>query len=133
MSSDGDLFDKGFGNRKAVLGAAHVETSWAAADAFNRPVQRLVTEYCWGEIWGDDRLPFKTRSMLNIAMLTVMNQHHELAVHVKGALTNGVTKDEIQAVLLQALVYGGAPAALAAFRTASAAIADWEGERAGGR
>jgi 4-carboxymuconolactone decarboxylase len=90
-----------------------------------------VTEYCWGEVWGDDRLPFKTRSMLNIAMLTAMNQHHELAVHVKGALTNGVTRDEIQAVLLQALVYCGAPATLAAFRTASAAIGDWDREHGG--
>lgn len=121
-----EMFETGFANRKAVLGAQHVDRSWAAADDFNRPAQRLVTEYCWGEVWGDDRLPFKTRSMVNIAMLTAMNQHHELAVHVKGALTNGVTVDEIQAVLLQAMVYCGAPAALAAFRTASAAIADWK-------
>lgn len=130
--SDETMFDKGFENRKTVLGAAHVEKSWANADAFNRPIQRLVTEYCWGEIWGDERLPFKTRSMLNIAMLTALDQQHELSVHVKGALTNGVTKDEIQAVLLQALVYCGAPAALAAFRTASAAIADWEKEHSAG-
>jgi 4-carboxymuconolactone decarboxylase len=131
MADDSDLFTKGFANRKSVLGADHVERSWAAADDFNRPVQRMVTEYCWGEVWGDDRLPFKTRSMLNIAMLTAMNQHHELAVHVKGALTNGVTRDEIQAVLLQALVYCGAPATLAAFRTASAAIGDWDREHGG--
>ncbi|MDP4024627.1 carboxymuconolactone decarboxylase family protein [Methylobacterium sp. NEAU 140] len=122
----GDLFEMGFDNRKAVLGAAHVEAAWENADAFNRPVQKLVTEYCWGAVWGDERLPFKTRSMLNIAMLTALNQHHELAVHVRGALNNGVTRDEIQAVLLQALVYCGAPAALAAFRTASTAIAEWE-------
>lgn len=133
MSDENEMFDKGFGNRKAVLGSAHVEKSWASADAFNRPVQRLVTEYCWGAVWGDDTLPFKTRSMLNIAMLTAMNQHHELAVHVKGALNNGVSKDEIQAVLMQALVYCGAPAALAAFRTASAAIVDWEKEHGGDR
>ena len=132
MADESDLFTKGFENRKAVLGGAHVETSWAGADAFNRPVQRLVTAYCWGEVWGDATLPFKTRSMLNIAMLTALNQHHELAVHVKGALTNGVTREEIQAVLLQALVYCGAPAALAAFRTASAAIGDWDREHAGG-
>ncbi|MCJ2013553.1 carboxymuconolactone decarboxylase family protein [Methylobacterium sp. J-076] len=132
MSDENPMFDAGFENRKAVLGAAHVEKSWANADAFNRPVQRLVTEYCWGEVWGDARLPFKTRSMLNIAMLTALNQQHELAVHVKGALTNGVSKDEIQAVLLQALVYCGAPAALAAFRTASAAVADWEKEHPAG-
>lgn len=94
-------FDKGLENRKKVLGASHVEKSWAGVDEFNRPMQKLVTEYCWGEIWGDATLPFKTRSMLNLAMLTAMSQHHELAAHVKGALTNGVTKDEIRAVLMQ--------------------------------
>lgn len=128
-TEESDLFRKGFENRKAVLGPGHVEASWAGADAFNRPVQRLVTEFCWGEVWGDERLPFKTRSMINIAMLTALNQHHELGVHVKGALTNGVSRDEIQSVLLQALVYCGAPAALAAFRTASAAMAEWEASR----
>jgi 4-carboxymuconolactone decarboxylase len=133
MADESELFTQGFENRKAVLGAAHVEKAWAGADAFNRPVQRLVTEYCWGEVWGDARLPFKTRSLLNIAMLTAMNQHHELAVHVKGALNNGATTDEIQAVLLQALVYCGAPATLAAFRTASAAIGEWDrAQQAGG-
>jgi 4-carboxymuconolactone decarboxylase len=119
------MFAKGFQNRKQVLGASHVEKSWANADDFNRPAQRLVTEYCWGEVWGDETLPFRVRSMLNLAMLTAMNQHHELGVHVKGALNNGVTSDEIRAVLLQAMIYCGAPAALAAFRTASVAMNDW--------
>lgn len=126
MSSQ--LFEKGFNNRKAVLGAAHVERSWSAADDFNKPMQELVTEYCWGAIWGDDTLPFKTRSLLNIGMLTAMSQHHELSVHVKGALTNGVTKDEIRAVLMQAGIYAGVPLALAAFRVAGDAIKAWEEE-----
>ncbi|MBF8789055.1 carboxymuconolactone decarboxylase family protein [Pseudomonas sp. USTB-Z] len=126
MSSE--LFEKGFNNRKAVLGAAHVDRSWAAADDFNKPMQALVTEYCWGAIWGDDTLPFKTRSLLNIGMLTAMSQHHELSVHVKGALTNGVTKDEIRAVLMQAGIYAGVPLALAAFRVAGDAIKAWEEE-----
>lgn len=130
MKEESELFRVGFENRKQVLGGAHVERSWAAADDFNRPVQRMVTEFCWGEIWGDKTLPFKTRSMINIAMLTAMSQHHELAVHIKGALNNGVSTEEIRAVLLQALVYCGAPAALAAFRTASAAIKEWEEGRA---
>jgi 4-carboxymuconolactone decarboxylase len=125
-----ELFDKGFANRKAVLGAAHVEKSWSAADDFNRPMQELVTEYCWGAIWGDDTLPFKTRSIINLSALTAMNQHHELGVHVKGALTNGVTKEEIRAVLMQAAIYCGVPAALAAFRVASEAIKAWETEHA---
>lgn len=126
MNDESELFRKGFANRKAVLGEGHVENSWNTANDFNRPAQRLVTEYCWGEVWGDDTLPFKTRSMINIAMLTAMNQHHELAVHVKGALTNGVSRQEIQSVLNQTLVYCGAPAALAAFRTAGKAIEEWD-------
>ncbi|RON42314.1 carboxymuconolactone decarboxylase family protein [Pseudomonas brassicacearum] len=125
-----ELFDKGFANRKAVLGAAHVEKSWSAADDFNRPMQELVTEYCWGAVWGDDTLPFKTRSIINLAALTAMNQHHELGVHVKGALTNGVTKEEIRAVLMQTAIYCGVPAALAAFRVASEAIKVWKAEHA---
>ncbi|MFA5489689.1 MAG: carboxymuconolactone decarboxylase family protein [Candidimonas sp.] len=121
-------FDKGFANRKAVLGAAHVEKSWANADDFNRPMQKLVTEYCWGEVWGDETLPFKTRSMLNLAMLTAMSQHHELAVHVRGALKNGVTKAEIGAILRQTGIYCGVPVALAAFRVATEVIEAYEAE-----
>jgi len=125
------MFDKGFENRKKVLGAEHVERSWAAADDFNRPVQKLVTEYCWGEVWGDDALPHRTRSMLNIAMLSVMNRGHELKLHVRGALRNGVTTDEIQAILMQVAIYGGVPASLEAFRIASEAIKAYEAEVAG--
>ncbi|WP_423199280.1 MULTISPECIES: carboxymuconolactone decarboxylase family protein [unclassified Cupriavidus] len=125
-----ERFDKGFANRKAVLGAGHVEKSWSNADDFNRPMQKYVTEACWGDIWGDPTLGFKTRSMLNLAMLTAMSQHHELAVHVKGALNNGVTKEEIRAVLMQAAAYCGAPLALAAFRVASEAIKAYEAETA---
>ncbi|MBN9021390.1 MAG: carboxymuconolactone decarboxylase family protein [Rhizobiales bacterium] len=125
---DNSMFEKGFENRKKVLGAAHVERSWAAADDFNRPVQKLVTEYCWGEVWGDDTLPHKTRSMLNIAMLSVMNRGHELKLHVRGALRNGVTTDEIQAILMQVAIYGGVPASLEAFRIASEAIKAYEAE-----
>ncbi|WP_454825231.1 carboxymuconolactone decarboxylase family protein [Paraburkholderia xenovorans] len=112
-------FEEGFANRKRVLGEAHVAKSWESADEFNRPMQKLVTEYCWGEVWGDTTLPFKTRSIVNIAMLTAMSQHHELAVHVRGALTNGVTKEEIRATIMHASVYCGVPLALAAFRIAT--------------
>jgi 4-carboxymuconolactone decarboxylase len=125
------MFDKGFENRKKVLGAEHVERSWAAADDFNRPIQKLVTEYCWGEVWGDDALPHKTRSMLNIAMLSVMNRGHELKLHVRGALRNGVTPAEIQAILIQVAIYAGVPASLEAFRVASEAIKAYEAETAG--
>ncbi|WPB59474.1 carboxymuconolactone decarboxylase family protein [Xylophilus sp. GOD-11R] len=124
------MFDVGFANRQKVLGAAHVQKSWDAADDFNRPMQKLVTEYCWGEIWGDPTLSLKTRSMLNLAMLTALSQHHELSVHVKGALTNGVTREEIRAVLMQAAIYCGAPLGLAAFRVASDAIKAWDAAQA---
>ncbi|GGO85384.1 gamma-carboxymuconolactone decarboxylase [Marinobacterium nitratireducens] len=124
-----ERFKNGFENRKKVLGNAHVEKSWSQADAFNRPMQALVTEYCWGEVWGDETLPFKTRSLLNLAMLTAINQHHELGLHVRGALNNGVSVDEIRAVLMQAAIYAGVPSALAAFRVASDAIKQWESEQ----
>jgi 4-carboxymuconolactone decarboxylase len=123
-----ERFNQGFNNRKEVLGDHHVEKSWEAADDFNRPMQKLVTEYCWGEIWGDPTLPFKTRSIINIAMLTAMSQHHELGIHVRGALRNGVTQEEIRAVLMQAAIYCGAPLGLAAFRVASEAIKAYEAE-----
>jgi 4-carboxymuconolactone decarboxylase len=99
-----------------------VEKSWAAADDFNRPMQELVTEYCWGAIWGRDDLPRKTRSLLNIAILTAVNRPHELKVHVAGALRNGATVEEIRGVLLQTAIYCGVPAAIDSFRVASEAI-----------
>lgn len=122
------MFDKGFENRKKVLGAQHVEKSWAAADDFNRPIQELVTAYCWGEVWGREGLPHATRSMLNIAMLSVMNRNHELGLHVRGALRNGVTVDQIQEILMQVAIYGGVPASLEAFRVASEAIKAYNAE-----
>jgi len=123
---DDPVFQRGFANRKAVVGAAHVERSWAAADDFNRPMQELVTRYCWGEVWGNEDLPFKTRSLLNIAMLTALNRPHELKLHVQGALRNGCTQAEIRAVLMQTAIYVGVPAALDAFRVASDAVKTFE-------
>lgn len=123
------LFEKGLEVRKAVLGAEFVEKSIASADDFNRPLQELVTEYCWGAVWTREGLPRRIRSMLNLAMLTALNRPHELKMHVKGALRNGVTKDEIREVLLQAMIYVGVPAAVDAFRTAREAIAEVESEK----
>ena len=119
---DSPMFQRGFENRKEVLGAEHVERSWAAANDFNRPIQELVTEYCWGAIWGRDDLPRKTRSLINLAMLTALNRPHELRVHVAGALRNGATVEEIRGVLLQTAIYCGVPAALDAFRVANDVI-----------
>lgn len=117
-----DVFDRGFEIRKSVLGAEFVEKSFASADDFNRPMQELVTEYCWGAVWGRDTLDKKMRSMLNLAMLAALNRPHELKMHVKGALTNGVTKDEIREVLLQVAIYAGVPAGVDAFRLAREAF-----------
>lgn len=117
-------FEKGLEIRKSVLGKEFVENSFANADDFNRPLQELVTEYCWGAVWGRDTLDKKTRSMLNLAMLAALNRPHELKMHVKGALRNGVTKDEIREVLLQVVIYAGVPAGVDAFRTAREAMAE---------
>ncbi|OUS91375.1 carboxymuconolactone decarboxylase family protein [Rhodococcus sp. NCIMB 12038] len=117
-------YDDGIAMRKAVLGAAHVEKSLSNVTDFSRPIQELVTEYCWGTVWTRDGLDKRTRSLLNLAMLTAMNRNHELAVHVKGAVTNGCTEQEIQEVLLQAAVYVGVPAALESFRVAEGTLAE---------
>ena len=121
-----EYFDRGMKIRKEVLGADYVEKSFAAADDFNRPLQELVTEYCWGAVWGRDELPKKTRSMLNLAMISVLNRPHELKIHVKGAIKNGCTKDEIREVLLQVAIYGGVPAAVDSFRIAREAFKEME-------
>ncbi|HUN27374.1 MAG TPA: carboxymuconolactone decarboxylase family protein [Steroidobacteraceae bacterium] len=122
---DKNLFDRGLAARKAVLGSDYVEKSLAQADDFSRPLQELVTEYCWGAIWTREGLPRKTRSLLNLAMLAALNRQHELKLHVMGALRNGCTQTEIQEVLLQATIYAGVPAGVEAFRTARAAIAEF--------
>ena len=98
-----------------------------------RPMQELTTEYCWGWLWGrEDQLPRKTRSMLNLAILGAINRNHELKMHVKGALKNGVSKAEIREVLLQVAIYCGIPAGVDSFRTAQEAFNEVEKEAAGG-
>src|SRR6202012_1987441 len=88
------------------------------ADAFNKPMQDLVTEYCWGAVWGREELPKKTRSMLNLAMISILNRPHELRAHLGGALRNGVSLDEIREIFLQVAIYAGVPAAVDSFRIA---------------
>lgn len=122
-----EVYDKGLAIRREVLGAAYVDNAIKSADDFNRPLQELVTEYCWGAVWGRPGLPKKTRSMLNLAMLTALNRPHELKLHVKGALKNGVSRAEIMEVLLQAAIYCGVPAAVDAFRTAREALKEADG------
>jgi 4-carboxymuconolactone decarboxylase len=111
-------FEQGMQVRREVLGAAHVEHSMANVSEFSRPVQEYVTRACWGDVWARPGLDRRTRSLLNLVMLTALNRSHELAVHVRGAITNGATVEEIQETLLHATVYCGAPAGLEAFRVA---------------
>ena len=113
-----DAFEKGLQTRRAVLGAAYVDKSISSADDFNRPMQELVTEYCWNEVWNRPGLDRKTRSLLNLAMLTALNRPHELKLHVRGAINNGVTKEEIKEVFLQTAIYCGVPASIDSFRNA---------------
>jgi 4-carboxymuconolactone decarboxylase len=113
-----DAFDKGLKTRREVLGAEHVDKSIATADDFNRPMQELVTEYCWNEVWNRPGLDRRTRSMLNLAMLTALNRPHELKLHVRGAINNGLSKDDIREVFLQTAIYCGVPAAIDSFRSA---------------
>ena len=113
-----ELFDRGLETRREVLGADYVDAAIAKADDFSRPMQELVSQYAWGEIWNRPGLDRRTRSLLNLAMLMALNRPHELKLHVRGAINNGVTKDEIREVFLHASVYCGAPAALDSFRNA---------------
>jgi 4-carboxymuconolactone decarboxylase len=124
-----ELFEAGLAVRKSVLGAEFVENAIASADDFNRPLQELVTEYCWGACWTREGLSKQQRSMLNLAMLTALNRPHELKMHVKGALRNGVTREEIREVLIQTAIYCGVPAAVDAFRTAKEALKEFDAEK----
>jgi 4-carboxymuconolactone decarboxylase len=124
-----ELWDKGLAVRKEVLGAGYVERNLKAADDFSMPMQEYATEACWGWIWTRTQLPRKTRSLLNLAMLSALNRPHEFKVHVKGALTNGCSREEIREVLLQVACYCGVPAGVEAFRLAREAMKEAEEEK----
>jgi 4-carboxymuconolactone decarboxylase len=125
---DKKMHDKGLEVRRAVLGEAYVNNALKNVDDFNRPFQEMLNEYCWGTVWGRDELPRKTRSMLNIAMIAILNRQHEFRAHLKGALTNGVTRDEIREILMQVAIYGGMPAAVDSFRIAREVFAEIDGK-----
>jgi 4-carboxymuconolactone decarboxylase len=112
------MYEKGLAIRRQTLGAEFVDNAIATADDFNRPLQELVTQYCWGEIWGRPGLDRKTRSIINLAMISALNRPHEVKMHVKGAINNGLTKDEIKEVFLQVAIYCGVPAGVDSFRIA---------------
>ena len=114
-----ELFDQGLKTRREVLGSEYVDASIKNATDFNIDMQELVTQYCWGDVWNRPGLERKTRSFLNLAMITALNRPHELKLHVRGAINNGLTKDEVKEVFLQAAIYCGVPAAIDSFRVAS--------------
>jgi len=126
----GEQFEKGLRVRKEVLGESYVNASLASADELTAPLQKLVTEWCWGEVWSRPGLERKTRSFLNLAMLTALNRPHEVKIHVRGALNNGVTEQEIVEVILQAAIYCGVPAAMDSMRIASEVIRQMRTEKA---
>lgn len=121
---DKELSDRGSMARKAVLGEAYVDSVTSMMDEFNRPLQELVIEYCWGAIWTRPGLDRRTRSIINLAMLASLNRSHEFKLHVRGAVNNGVTVDEIRETLLQVTVYAGVPAGVEAFRLAREVLAE---------
>src|SRR5690554_7116386 len=125
-----ELFVKGLKNRREVLGAEHVQRSLDAADDFTADMQKLVTEWCWGELWSRPGLDRRTRSIINLSMLAALNRPHEIRLHVRGALNNGLSKEEIKEVLLQVMVYCGVPAALDTMKVAAEVFRE---EREAGR
>lgn len=126
-----DLYQKGLAIRREMFGAEWTDRQIEEATDFNRMLQDMATRYCFGEIWGrEEELPRKTRSMLTIAMLTALGRQEELRGHVRGAIANGVTREELREVLLHAMIYAGLPAAVAAFRTAGEVLAELDGQSA---
>lgn len=119
-----DLFEKGLKIRKEVLGAEHVQKSLDSATDFTAPMQKLVTEWCWGELWSRPGLDRRTRSIINLSMLSALNRPHEVRLHVRGALNNGLSQEEIIEILLQVAVYCGVPAALDSMKVAAEVLAE---------
>lgn len=126
-----DIYEKGLEIRRAVVGKEYVDRSLAQADDFTRPLQDLVTRYCWGEIWSRPGLARRERSILNLGMIAALNRPHEMKLHVRGALNNGISRDEIREVFLQVAIYCGVPAALDSFRLAKEVFAEEDAKAAG--
>ena len=119
-----EAFEKGLKTRREVLGSEYVDNSIKNAGEFNMPMQELVTEFAWNAIWNRPGLDRRSRSMINLAMLTALNRPHELKLHLKGAINNGLTKDEIREILMQTAIYCGVPAAIDSFRCAKEVFAE---------
>ena len=121
---DKDLFERGLTQRKSTLGADYVEKNLAAADEFTRPFQEAMTAWCWGFGWGDDVLSAKQRSMINLPMLAALNRMEEFELHFRGAIKNGVSKEELRALLHIISIYAGVPAGVSSFRIAKKVFAE---------
>jgi len=126
--SQQSLFERGLQVRKEVLGEDYVNKSIAGADEFTRTMAEWSTEYCWGALWTRPGLDRRSRSVANLAMIAALNRQHELKLHVKAAITNGLTRDEIKEILLQVAVYCGVPAGIDTFRTAREALKELDAE-----
>lgn len=126
-----EKFERGLKLRKQVLGADYVEKSMAAADDFSMPMQELSTEYCWGHVWTRPGLALRERSLINIAMISALNRPHELKLHVKAALNNGLSREQIREVILQVAVYCGVPAGIDSTRIAREAFAEVDAAKKG--
>lgn len=125
-------FEAGIAIRRQVVGDAYVDQALAAADNLTWPLQELVTEYCWGTIWARPQLKRRDRSLLNLGMLTALNRPHELKTHIRGALNNGITREEIIEVFLQACIYCGVPSGVDSVRIAQAVFAEEDADQADG-
>jgi 4-carboxymuconolactone decarboxylase len=121
---DQATYDKGMKIRRAVLGDDYVDKATANIDDFTEDFQKMVTTYCWGEIWGREGLDRGTRSIINLAMISALNRPHELAAHLRGALNNGLTRAEIKEILLQVGIYAGVPAMVDSFRIAKQVLGE---------
>ncbi|NWK79742.1 carboxymuconolactone decarboxylase family protein [Aquitalea sp. LB_tupeE] len=119
-----ETFEQGLSIRKAVLGEDYVNQALSNADELSMPLQQLVTEYCWGTVWAREGLPRKTRSLINLGMIAALNRPHELKLHVRGALNNGCSKEEVVEAILQIAIYCGVPAAVDAMRIAREVFAE---------
>ena len=124
---DTERFESGLAARKAVLGEDYVNKALEGADDFNRDFQEMITEYCWGTCWGDDTLDKRQRSLLNLGMIAALNRMHEWELHFRGAIVNGLTRDELKAILTQIAVYCGIPTGVECFRIARKVLAEIDG------
>lgn len=123
-----EKFERGLNTRREVLGGEYVDKAVDAATEFNWPMQQLVTEYCWDEIWNRPGLDRRSRSILNLGMLAALNRPHELKLHIRGALNNGLTREEITEIFLQAAIYCGVPAGIESFRIAKSVFEEIDAE-----